>query len=123
MPDAAGCWGPEPGADAVVKAAWDALAGVMDPEIPVLSIVDLGIVYGIEVNRDTATIQLTFTSPDTPSRATIESDIRAILRHRHPALETISFDIVWDPPWREGCMVGRRLCTPLGSRCCCLEGA
>lgn len=44
----AGCWGPEPGADPLVLTAWTALAGVMDPEIPVLSVVDLGIVRSVE---------------------------------------------------------------------------
>jgi len=47
MPDATGHWGPGSEADAAVKAAWTALDGVMDPEIPVLSVVELGIVRSV----------------------------------------------------------------------------
>lgn len=43
-----GVWGPEPGDGAAVNAAWEALRAVMDPEIPVLSVVDLGMIRGID---------------------------------------------------------------------------
>jgi ring-1,2-phenylacetyl-CoA epoxidase subunit PaaD len=43
-------WGPEPGATPAVRAAWDALRTVMDPEIPVLSVVDLGMIRAVAVD-------------------------------------------------------------------------
>ena len=42
--------------DPALKAAWQLLAGIPDPEIPVISIVELGIVRG--VRRDGDSLQL-----------------------------------------------------------------
>ena len=38
---------------------WDALAGIPDPEIPVISLVDLGVVREVEVDGDTVRIEFT----------------------------------------------------------------
>jgi len=78
----------------------ESLTRVIDPAFGI-NIVDLGIVYGIEVNRDVASIQMTLTSEDTPSRETIILDIRDILLKRHHGLEKVVIDFVWDPPWRD----------------------
>ena len=42
------------GGDEVVTAAqvWDALAGIPDPEIPVISLVDLGVVRDVSVSAE-----------------------------------------------------------------------
>ena len=37
---------------APLRAIWDALAGVPDPEIPAVTIADLGILRGVERDRD-----------------------------------------------------------------------
>ncbi|MBP2305663.1 phenylacetate-CoA oxygenase subunit PaaJ [Azospirillum melinis] len=97
MPDAAGCWGPEPGADAVVKAAWDALAGVMDPEIPVLSIVDLGIVRAVSADADgRLSVALTPTYSGCPATNVIVLEAEtALARARLDA----RVSVVIAPPW------------------------
>jgi ring-1,2-phenylacetyl-CoA epoxidase subunit PaaD len=72
---------------------WSVLAGVPDPEIPVLSVVDLGIVR--DVGRDR--VQITPTYTGCPATQVIERDIRAALDaagYRHVAVET-----VLAPPW------------------------
>ena len=68
-----------------------------------INIVDLGIVYGVTVDHDTAVIQMTLTSPATDSHAreAIEADIRDVLLGRHPGLADVAIDLVWDPPWRD----------------------
>ena len=72
---------------------WAVLEGVVDPEIPVISVVDLGIVR--EVAADRVTITPTYTG--CPATQVIERDIRAALDlagYRHVAIET-----VLAPPW------------------------
>ena len=72
---------------------WSLLDGVADPEIPVVSVVDLGIVR--EVRPDRVVITPTYTG--CPASEVIARDIRAALDSagfRHVALET-----VLSPPW------------------------
>jgi ring-1,2-phenylacetyl-CoA epoxidase subunit PaaD len=44
-----------------VKAVWAALENVKDPEIPVLTVVDMGIIYGVEVSPTASTCTVTMT--------------------------------------------------------------
>jgi metal-sulfur cluster biosynthetic enzyme len=77
----------------------DSLRPVVDPELN-LSIVDLGLVRGIEVQEETGDVQvqLTLTSPMCPLGPEI---IAAALR----AVQTVAgagkarVELVWSPPW------------------------
>jgi ring-1,2-phenylacetyl-CoA epoxidase subunit PaaD len=77
---------------------WELLGTVPDPEIPVLSIVDLGIVR--HVRRDAAgrvTVGLTPTYSGCPATETIRAATRAVLDahgHADAVLEEVLF-----PPW------------------------
>jgi ring-1,2-phenylacetyl-CoA epoxidase subunit PaaD len=74
-------------------ALWQVLEQVPDPEIPVLSVVDLGIVRA--VREDRVTITPTYTG--CPATQVIERDIRDALDaagYREVAVET-----VLSPPW------------------------
>lgn len=71
----------------------DILSHVPDPEIPCVSVVDLGIVRGVREG----TVQITPTYTGCPATAAIERDIRAALDREglsHLKLETVLF-----PPW------------------------
>jgi ring-1,2-phenylacetyl-CoA epoxidase subunit PaaD len=72
---------------------WAVLEGVCDPEIPVISVVDLGIVRAVHPDR--VTITPTYTG--CPATHVIERDIRDALDatgFREVAIETIL-----SPPW------------------------
>ena len=72
---------------------WAVLDQVPDPEIPVVSIVDLGIVRSVEPGR----VVITPTYTGCPATQVIEADIRAALDsagYRHVAIET-----ALAPPW------------------------
>ena len=62
-------------ADPRIARAWDVLAGVMDPEVPVLSVVDLGIVRAVRVDPDGLSIDLTPTYSGCPATAAIRLDV------------------------------------------------
>lgn len=59
--------------------ALDILESVKDPEVPVLSVVELGVVRGVEVDGTSATVTITPTYSGCPALRTIEEDIVAAL--------------------------------------------
>jgi metal-sulfur cluster biosynthetic enzyme len=80
---------------------WEALATVMDPEIP-FSIVDLGLVYGVHVAPSGAVrVQITLTTRGCPLVRRISDDTREAVQ-RLAGAENVTVDIVWDPPWNPG---------------------
>jgi ring-1,2-phenylacetyl-CoA epoxidase subunit PaaD len=72
------------------------LSEVPDPEIPVLTITDLGIVRDIAVNHD-VTVALTPTYTGCPATEVIEQSVIDAL-HRH-GVERVSINRVLSPPW------------------------
>jgi ring-1,2-phenylacetyl-CoA epoxidase subunit PaaD len=70
---------PAPAGSAAVMAAWRALGGVPDPEVPVVSIVELGIVREIACRAEGIVVVLTPTYSGCPATELIESAVRAAL--------------------------------------------
>ncbi len=88
----------EDGADAAdARHLWDALGEVMDPELP-LSIVDLGLVYGVRAAGGVVEVELTYTATGCPCMEFIRDDVRARLLQEPEVVEVHIRDI-WDPPW------------------------
>ena len=76
-----------------MQAIWEVLAGVPDPEIPAVSVVDLGIVRGVEDGK----VVITPTYTGCPATEVIERSIREALDaagYRDVAIETRMA-----PPW------------------------
>ncbi len=75
------------------------LANVPDPEIPVLSILDLGIVRNVAVNdkEDKVTVTLTPTYSGCPATEAIESSVLAALGSH--GVDEIAIRRVLSPPW------------------------
>lgn len=78
-------------------AVWDCLREVLDPEIPI-SLVDLGLVYGLEVRGGTALVRLTFTATACPCMEFIREDVQDRLL-AEAWLDRVEIEEVWDPPW------------------------
>jgi len=77
----------------------DALQPVTDPEIN-LSIVDLGLVYGIEVDpeKKSVVVKMTLTSPMCPMGPEILAAAEMAVR-RVPEVEKAKVELVWEPRW------------------------
>jgi metal-sulfur cluster biosynthetic enzyme len=75
----------------------DKLWEVKDPEIN-LSIVDLGLVYDIEIEEGLVTVTMTLTSPGCPLGPIIRGEAYAKLKEL-PGVEDVDVNIVWSPPW------------------------
>lgn len=83
------------------ERVWEALRTVMDPEIP-FSVVDLGLVYGVEVLADDRVrVQLTLTTRGCPLVHRITADAEAAIRTIAGPCE-VRVEVVWDPPWNPG---------------------
>ena len=72
------------------------LANVPDPEIPVLSILDLGIVRNVTV-KDKVTVTLTPTYSGCPATEAIEASV--VLELREQGVDEIEIERVLAPPW------------------------
>lgn len=78
-------------------AAWDVLTEVLDPELPI-SIVDLGLVYGVRTGEARVEVELTFTATACPCMEFIRDDIEERLM-RESWIASVEIREVWDPPW------------------------
>ena len=76
---------------------WAWLADVPDPEIPVLSVIDLGIVRDVAVGPDSVEVSVTPTYSGCPATEVIEHSIVAELERR--GIENVSLKRVLSPPW------------------------
>jgi ring-1,2-phenylacetyl-CoA epoxidase subunit PaaD len=61
------------------KTLYTYLEGIKDPEVPVLSIIDLGIVRDIRINEDELEVTITSTYTGCPAMDMIAADIRVLL--------------------------------------------
>ncbi len=75
-----------------------ALQGVTDPEVGV-NIVDLGLIYGTEINGDKVRIVMTMTTPACPMHSYLVQEVRAAILDRFEGIASVDVALVWDPPW------------------------
>ena len=73
------------------------LKQVFDPEIPV-NIVDLGLVYDVQVEGSTCKVTMTLTSQSCPEAKSIPDWVKKRCGAL-PGIDDVVVDIVWDPPW------------------------
>jgi ring-1,2-phenylacetyl-CoA epoxidase subunit PaaD len=76
---------------------WKYLEEVSDPEIPVLTINDLGIVRNVSVEGDLCKVTITPTYSGCPAMKRIEDDIVEKLNEK--GIENVEVDLVLSPAW------------------------
>jgi ring-1,2-phenylacetyl-CoA epoxidase subunit PaaD len=76
---------------------WEYLAEVKDPEVPVLSVVDLGIVRDVRVTPAGVTVVITPTYSGCPAMKVIEEDIVAGLEAH--GVSPVTIETVFSPAW------------------------
>jgi ring-1,2-phenylacetyl-CoA epoxidase subunit PaaD len=85
-----------------VVTAWQILETVPDPEIPVLSVVDLGIVRGVEESGGgrAVTVTLTPTYSGCPATEVIMRDVRTALEASYDVVEVhTQLSPAWTTDW------------------------
>jgi metal-sulfur cluster biosynthetic enzyme len=79
-------------------AVLEELKNVMDPELG-MNIVDLGLVYRVDVTDEKVEVDFTLTYPGCPAGESIQQDITSTLQD-FTGMENVAINLVWDPPWR-----------------------
>jgi len=80
-----------------VEQVWEWLDAVPDPEIPVISLVDLGIIREVAWRGDTLTVAVTPTYSGCPATSIINLDIETALRGH--GIEKLELKRQLSPPW------------------------
>ncbi len=76
-----------------------ALREVIDPEVGI-NIVDLGLVYGLDIRDRNIHVTMTMTTPACPLSEQIKNDVYARIMDHCPGVTAVDVQLVWDPPWR-----------------------
>ena len=82
---------------ATKEQVYEALHECYDPEIPV-NIVELGLVYDVEVKDEQVAVKMTLTAPGCGMGTMIANDARQRILALDGVVEA-TVDLVWDPPW------------------------
>lgn len=80
----------------------DTLKQVIDPELD-CNIVDLGLVYSVEISGAHVKVTMTLTTPGCPMHESIAAGVQhAVLALN--GVEQADVEMVWDPPWHPAMM-------------------
>lgn len=85
------------GSTGIERAVWDTLYDIDDPEMPI-SIVDLGLIYGVAIDDGHARVDMTLTYTGCPARDMLQETVRK----RVAAVEGVDdaeLRLVWSPEW------------------------
>lgn len=78
----------------------DVLRQVIDPEVGI-NIVDLGLVYGVEIDENVGEIRLrlTMTSPACPLGEQIAEEAASMVENEVAGVRRATWELVWEPFW------------------------
>lgn len=89
---------PYTGPESLRQPILRALSGVVDPELA-LDIVDIGLVYGVDVDDERVHVRVTMTTAACPVTEVILQDVEDALDRAVPGERRIVVQLVWEPPW------------------------
>ena len=81
----------------------EALRLVIDPELGI-NVVDLGLVYRVDVQDGNVCVALTVTTPACPLGEALSEQAEATIWQNVPGLKSVALHLVWDPPWKPSMM-------------------
>jgi ring-1,2-phenylacetyl-CoA epoxidase subunit PaaD len=85
----------------LLQRAWEVAAGVVDPEIPVLTIADLGVLRDVAINDGCVEVAITPTYSGCPAMNMIKIEIELALERggfRNPKVHTV-LSPAWTTDW------------------------
>ncbi len=75
----------------------DALKDCYDPHLAV-SVVDLGLIYGVKIDGERVEVDMTLTAPGCPMAALISEDVQSRIA-KIEGVKEAKVNVVFDPPW------------------------
>lgn len=79
------------------ETIYEALKTVTDPEVGI-NIVDMGLIYGLEIEDSKVDVYMTLTSPGCPAGPQILSQVDTAVRDLD-GVEEVDVNVIWTPPW------------------------
>jgi len=79
------------------EVVYESLKTVFDPEIP-LNVVDLGLIYDVQVNKGDVYVQMTLTFPGCGMGPYIAQQAEWAIQDLE-GVEEVEIELVFDPPW------------------------
>ncbi|HHE48115.1 MAG TPA: metal-sulfur cluster assembly factor [Candidatus Acetothermia bacterium] len=70
---------------------------VIDPELGI-NIVDLGLIYDVEISGGQISVDMTLTTPGCPLAGTLAAQVEEVLRQAFPGFD-VEVSLVWEPRW------------------------
>ncbi|MCH8289764.1 metal-sulfur cluster assembly factor [Candidatus Poribacteria bacterium] len=70
---------------------------IIDPEVGI-SIVDMGLIYGVDIHDKTVDVTMTLTSPGCPAGGQIVNGIQSVTQQLD-GVDEVNIDVVWTPRW------------------------
>ncbi len=75
----------------------ESLKTVVDPEIGI-NIVDLGLIYDINIQDENVSVNMTLTSPACPIGPVIQAQVNQTIK-KLPWVKEVKVNLVWSPRW------------------------
>jgi metal-sulfur cluster biosynthetic enzyme len=88
---------PESAASLTVDDVMDALSNVIDPELG-LDFVELGLIYGVEIDDGNVHVTFTLTTPGCPIGPQVTEQIDEFVGELE-GVKTVDCEMVFTPPW------------------------
>jgi metal-sulfur cluster biosynthetic enzyme len=79
------------------EEVWEALKVVTDPEIGI-DVVNLGLVYGVDISETTVKVRMTLTSMGCPATGLIEFQAKEAVG-TVDGVDEVQVEFSFDPPW------------------------
>ena len=73
------------------------LKQIIDPEVGI-NIVDMGLIYGVDIKEETVGITMTLTSPGCPAGGQLVNGTQHVTQQLE-GIDEVNIDVVWTPPW------------------------
>ena len=79
------------------ETVMEQLKEVIDPDVGI-NIVDMGLIYGVDITDDAVEIQMTLTSPACPAAPQLVNGSQSVVQQLD-GVEAVNVHVVWEPRW------------------------
>ena len=76
---------------------FEAVKEIIDPEVGI-NIVDMGLIYGVDIEDETVNITMTLTSPGCPAGGQLVNGTQHVTQQLE-GVEEVNVNVVWTPRW------------------------
>ena len=78
-------------------SVFEAVKEIIDPEVGI-NIVDMGLIYGVDIEDETVNITMTLTSPGCPAGGQLINGTQHVTQQLE-GVEEVNINVVWTPRW------------------------